>query len=133
MKSTADRATVQKRIMATVKSKDTTPEIGVRSAVHRAGYRFRLHDKHLPGTPDIVFARRRLAVFVHGCFWHGHDCKGGRLPKTNVAFWAEKIERNRVRDARVLAELESLGWASIVLWTCRLEECISELLERLRR
>jgi DNA mismatch endonuclease (patch repair protein) len=108
--------------MSRVGSRDTTPEKLVRSAAHRLGYRFRLHAKNLPGKPDLVFVARRKVVFVHGCFWHGHRCAKGRAPKSNQAFWNEKIRANRKRDRRNNALLRAAGWNVLVLWQCELKE-----------
>lgn len=105
--------------MAKIRSKNTKPEVQLRSLLHRAGYRFRVHGKSLPGRPDLVFAGRRKVIFVNGCFWHGHSCPVGlRLPKTNTEFWALKRQRNQERDARQYQELKSLGWSSFVIWEC---------------
>lgn len=107
--------------MRAVKGRDTKPEMIVRRVAHALGYRFRLHRNDLPGSPDLVFPARRKAIFVHGCFWHGHDCaRGSRKPKTNAAYWSAKIARNVARDARALADLETLGWDALVLWECEL-------------
>lgn len=114
--------TQRSRIMASVGTKNTGPEVLVRSALHRLGYRFRLHRKDLPGRPDIVMPARRLILFVHGCYWHGHGCRKGRLSKSNVAYWGPKIEENRARDARNVAALETLGWDVRVIWQCELKE-----------
>jgi DNA mismatch endonuclease (patch repair protein) len=109
--------------MRAVKSKDTTPEITVRKIIHGMGARFRLHRKDLPGSPDLVFPSRRLALFVHGCFWHGHNCpRGARSPKTNSEYWATKIDRNRKRDAKAIQALSELGWRSHVIWECELRD-----------
>lgn len=114
---------VRSRTMRAVKSKNTTPEMIVRRLIRRMGYRFRLHQKDLPGSPDLVFPSRRLAMFVHGCFWHGHDCaRGARSPKTNGEYWAAKIERNRKRDAEAIGALSDIGWRSCVIWECELRE-----------
>lgn len=119
--------------MRAVKSKDTKPERIVRKLVHSLGYRFRLHRKDLPGVPDLVFPRLRKVVFVHGCFWHGHDCKrGARSPKENADYWSEKIARNRKRDASQLAELQSAGWSPLIIWECELKDA-STLRERVER
>jgi len=107
--------------MSRVKSRDTAPERAVRSMIHAMGYRFRLHRKNLPGKPDIVFGPRKKAVFIHGCFWHGHRCPKGRLPKSNEAFWRAKIETNRARDKRNTRRLKSLGWGVLVVWQCHLK------------
>lgn len=116
------------RIMAQVKAKNTAPELKVRKALHAAGYRFRLHRKDLPGHPDIVLPRYRMAVFIHGCFWHGHDCSSFRLPKTNKEYWVHKITRNKMRDAQAVKDLDSMGWRTQIIWECALEEGIRELL-----
>lgn len=122
MCETSERETPDRRsaIMAAVKTKDTGPELAVRRLLYRRGYRYRIHCRDLPGTPDIVFRGRKKAVFVHGCFWHGHDCRGGRLPKSRLDYWAPKIEANGKRDARNLTELEQAGWQAMVLWQCEL-------------
>ncbi len=110
-------------VMARVKGRDTRPELALRRLLHRAGYRYRLHLKDVPGRPDLAFPRRRAAVFVHGCFWHGHDCaRGARAPKANAAYWSAKIGRNRARDAVVQAALESQGWRALVVWECELKQ-----------
>ena len=106
--------------MASVRSKNTKPEMRVRRAVHRMGYRYRLHRKDLPGKPDLVFPSRRVALFVHGCFWHGHPCKrGDRIPATNVDYWREKIARNRYRDEINQQTLVDIGWLPVVVWECQ--------------
>ena len=110
--------------MARVRGKDTKPEMIVRRAMHAAGLRYRLHDRRLPGTPDLVFPGRRVTLFVHGCFWHRHDdpsCKLARLPKSRVNFWGPKLEGNRLRDVRCVAELEAQGWKVLVTWECELK------------
>lgn len=112
---------VRRRTMQAVKSKDTAPELLVRSLAHRMGYRFRLHRKDLPGKPDLVFSGRRKAIFVHGCFWHGHDCaRGARVPKSNRAYWMKKIARNKERDRAACAALMNLGWKYLIFWECAL-------------
>lgn len=109
--------------MRAVKGWDTEPEIIVRRLVHRLGYRFRLHRADLPGKPDLVFPGRRAAIFVHGCFWHGHGCRrGARIPKTNSIYWTAKLTRNAARDARHLIDLERLGWRALVIWECELKD-----------
>lgn len=113
-------------VMRAVKGRDTRPEMAVRRAAHALGYRFRLHRRELPGSPDLVFPSRKTAVFVHGCFWHGHDCpRGARAPKTNADYWRAKIARNVARDARVIAELEALGWRPAVIWECMINDPIA--------
>ncbi|MDH7601926.1 MAG: DNA mismatch endonuclease Vsr [Armatimonadota bacterium] len=110
-------------IMSRVREKNTSPELIVRSFVHRLGYRFRLHRKDLPGKPDIVFPSRRKVIFVHGCFWHGHQCpRGDRIPKTRQSYWLEKIARNTTRDSQHEQELASLGWKSLVIWECQIKD-----------
>jgi len=123
------------RHMARIKTRNTKPEMVVRSALHRLGYRFRLHRKDLPGTPDIVLPSRRLALFVHGCFWHGHkspSCKLGRIPKSRAEFWVPKIEGNRERDRRKASALEDAGWRVATIWECQLADR-EGLPDRLRR
>jgi DNA mismatch endonuclease (patch repair protein) len=106
-------------IMRAVKSRDTSPELAVRKLLTEMGYRYRLHSKKLPGVPDIVFPSRKTAIFVHGCFWHGHSCKrGARTPKTNIAYWRAKIARNVARDRRRASELRRLGWRAKIVWEC---------------
>lgn len=110
-------------IMARVRGRDTKPELIVRRLLHALGYRFRLQLRDVPGRPDLGWRNRRKAVFVHGCFWHGHDCpRGRRKPVANAAFWAAKIARNRARDAATLARLDALGWTALVLWECELKD-----------
>lgn len=112
---------VRRRTMQAVKSKNTAPELLVRSLAHRMGYRFRLHRKDLPGKPDLVFPGRRKAIFVHGCFWHGHDCaRGARVPKSNRDYWTKKIARNKERDRAACAALAHSGWTYLILWECNL-------------
>ena len=107
--------------MARVKGKDTKPELVVRSALHRAGLRYRLHHKGLPGRPDIVFPSEKVAVFVHGCFWHRHEgCPRTRTPKTRVGFWEEKFAGTVERDRKATAALEAEGWHVHVIWECEL-------------
>lgn len=111
------------RIMRAVKARDTVPEMIVRRLVHSMGYRYRLHRKDLPGKPDLTFQRRHKVIFVHGCFWHGHDCKrGARLPKTNRDYWETKITRNRERDQQHDQELRCQGWRILVVWECQIKE-----------
>ena len=105
------------RIMRAVPSANTTPEMMVRRTAHRLGYRFRLHRGDLPGKPDLVFPSRRKAVFVHGCFWHGHKCaRGARIPKNNREYWIRKIAANRARDKTNPAKLRELGWKSMIIF-----------------
>lgn len=120
MKETPEQ---RSRIMRSVKGADTGPEMTVRRLVHRMGYRFRLHRKDLPGKPDLTFPRLRKVVFVHGCFWHGHDCaRGARPPKANAEYWRTKIGRNAARDAAHIVALQNEGWAAAVIWECELKK-----------
>lgn len=115
--------TARSERMSRVRSKDTSPEMTVRRLLHAMGYRYRLHCRDLPGRPDIVFRKRRKAIFVHGCFWHRHDdpsCKLARLPKSRLDFWAPKLESNRERDRKNLQKLRDEGWKVLVIWECQL-------------
>ena len=114
--------------MATVKNKDTNPELIVRSHLFRAGYRYRLHAKALPGSPDIVLPRYRAAVFVHGCFWHGHTCSRGRRPQTNCDFWDSKLNQNIARDKGNQEALAQAEWRVFVVWTCQIDHDTDQLL-----
>lgn len=116
--------------MSRIRGKDTKPEMVVRSLVHRLGYRFRLHRKDLPGKPDLVFIRLKKIIFVHGCFWHLHACKYGRVrPKTNADFWQAKRLSNKQRDQKNVRTLKSLGWDVLVVWQCQIKQ--ENLIERL--
>ncbi|WP_314752730.1 very short patch repair endonuclease [Gluconacetobacter entanii] len=106
------------RMMAGIRGKDTKPEMVLRKGLHALGFRFRLHDRKLPGTPDLVFPRYGAIIFVHGCFWHGHDCHLFRLPGTRTEFWHSKIERNRTVDARTVVALRDSGWRVGTVWEC---------------
>lgn len=111
----------QRRLnMSRVRAKDTRPEMIVRRLLHSLGFRFRLHRRDLPGRPDIVLPSYRAAVFVHGCFWHGHDCSLFRLPATRTEFWAAKIAANRRRDGDAVSALHDIGWRSLLIWECAL-------------
>lgn len=132
------KAADRRRAMQAVRTRDTKPELAVRKRAHAAGLRFRLHRRDLPGTPDLVFPRRRIALFVHGCFWHGHpECQRSALPKTNVAFWSAKIEKNKARDRAAAEALQLLGWEVIVIWECetrsteKIDECLPPLIPKL--
>lgn len=106
-------------LMAAIRSKDTTPEFVVRRVVFKLGYRYRLHVKRLPGSPDLVLPGLRKAIFVHGCFWHGHaNCRFGRLPRSNLGYWRPKIAGNKERDRRNRGALRRLGWQTLVIWQC---------------
>lgn len=107
--------------MRAVKGSDTTPELVIRHLAHSMGYRYRLHRKDLPGKPDLVFPGRRKVIFIHGCFWHGHDCaRGARVPKNNREYWIKKIDGNQMRDRAALDALARSGWQTLVLWECEL-------------
>lgn len=106
--------------MRAVPNRGTVPEKLIRAMLHRLGYRFRLHRKDLPGTPDVVFISRRKVIFIHGCFWHQHKCKRGSKPTSNRAFWNRKLKRNVERDAEHLIRLKRLGWKALVVWECSL-------------
>lgn len=120
------------RTMARVRSKNTKPELRVRALLHRMGFRFRLHRRDLPGTPDLVLPKHRAAIFVHGCFWHAHPgCARATMPSTRMEFWTTKLARNVERDAKKLRELQAAGWRVLVLWECETRD--AEALEaRLR-
>ena len=134
-----DRLSEERRsaLMSKVKGKDTGPELLVRKAAHRMGFRFRLHRKDLPGKPDIVFPRFKVAIFVHGCFWHSHrSCPKGRLPKSKLDYWGPKLRENTKRDRRNLSRLRKLGWQAHVIWQCETtdpahtEELLRDILNR---
>src|SRR5688572_10805364 len=114
----------QKRsdVMSKIRSKNTKPELMLRSFLHKEGYRYRIHRKDLPGKPDIVFPRQKVAIFVHGCFWHYHkDCNEGRIPSSNSKFWREKLEKNIAKDEKYIEALKLVGWKVIVIWECEIE------------
>jgi DNA mismatch endonuclease, patch repair protein len=107
--------------MSRIRNKDTTPELIVRSLLHRMGYRFRLHRKDLPGKPDIILPKYKTVIFVHGCFWHRHeDCQYSYIPKSHVKFWEEKFKSNMTRDNKIQSELKALGWKIFIIWECEL-------------
>ena len=111
--------------MQAIKCKNTSPELAVRKALHAMGFRFRLHRKSLPGRPDVVLIRERVAIYVHGCFWHQHSgCPKARLPKTNGEYWGKKLAGNALRDQRNLSDLQGLGWRSLVVWECQTKDPI---------
>jgi DNA mismatch endonuclease (patch repair protein) len=119
--------------MAAIRGKNTKPEMVVRRLTHRLGYRYLLHERKLPGHPDLVFPSRQKAIFVHGCFWHLHDCRYGRVvPATNAVFWDNKRKGNALRDARNMESLQLLGWKVLVLWECETKD-LSALAARIRR
>lgn len=120
--------------MSRVKGRDTKSEMMVRRLAHGLGYRYRLHDRKLPGRPDLVFPKRRKAIFVNGCFWHRHDvpsCKLARLPKSRLEFWLPKLEANRLRDLANQRTLENMGWRCLVVWECQLgdRESVARILK----
>lgn len=116
MKETAE---ARSRMMRAVKGRDTAPEMIVRRLAHRMGYRFRVCRKDLPGSPDMVFPRLHKIIFVHGCFWHGHDCaRGARVPKANRVYWLKKIAGNQMRDQKNLEKLAAAGWKTFIVWEC---------------
>ena len=118
----SDYSAERSRIMRAVKSRDTGPEKIVRRIVTGLGCRYRLHRADLPGKPDLTISAMRSVIFVHGCFWHGHRCRrGARIPKTNTAYWSQKIAHNRSRDAAARRRLKKLGWRVLVIWECRLK------------
>lgn len=123
---TGETTKLRSRIMRAVKGRDTGPEMFVRRLAFNMGHRYRLHRADLPGRPDLVFAGRRKVIFVHGCFWHGHDCpRGARQPKQNAAYWSAKINGNRDRDAKNLAALNRLGWETLIIWECEIKEPVA--------
>ncbi len=136
-----DRVDKNKRseIMALVKSKDTKPELQLRRALHSKGFRFRIHQKKLPGCPDLVFAKYKTVIFVHGCFWHRHaGCRAASMPSSNISFWEGKFQRTLERDAQNIKNLKQLGWRVIVVWECdlrpkKLNETIEKLIKRILR
>lgn len=121
----ADHLTPQQRyhIMSSIHATSTKPEMKLRKALWRRGFRYRVNDKRFAGTPDIVLPKYRTAIFVHGCFWHGHkSCKNYVVPKTNTPFWTSKIARNQERDQKVWRQLEAKGWFVIIVWECQLKK-----------
>ncbi len=129
-------STERSTLMSRIRSKDTRPEMAVRSLLHRMGFRFRIHRKDLPGRPDIVLPRHRKIVLIQGCFWHGHTCRLASKPKSNESYWSAKLETNRARDARNLAALIGQGWIVLELWECEirrfegLEEKLQAFMQR---
>ena len=136
MADIVDKAT-RSRMMSGIRGKNTRPELFIRKALHKKGFRYKLHDKRLPGKPDLVFPRYRAVILVHGCFWHGHDCSLFKWPSTREEFWQAKIRRNREKDLEVLADLESSGWRVLVVWECAIKGrgklVETELLDSLER
>jgi DNA mismatch endonuclease (patch repair protein) len=124
--------TERSKRMSRVRNSDTRPELTVRKLVHGLGYRYRLHDRRLPGNPDLVFVGRRKIIFVHGCFWHMHRCHHGaaRVPKSRLDFWVPKLQQNRRRDLSEQAKLRALGWRVLVVWECELRGDLGKLTRR---
>ena len=132
-----DHVTKERRsfIMSQVGTKDTGPEMIVRRALHSFGYRYRLHRRDLPGTPDLVFPSRRKVVFIHGCFWHAHGCRWGQLPKSRPDYWKPKLETNRERDKRNIESLAAKGWKALAVWQCELkrpDEALDRIIDFLK-
>lgn len=118
-------------VMSKIRSKDTKPEMMLRSILHRLGFRFRVHKKGLPGKPDIVLPKYGAAIFVHGCFWHLHaDCREGRIPSSNKAYWKEKLEKNVARDQKHQKDLRELGWRVMIVWECEIEKSTEETVSK---
>lgn len=117
-------------VMAKIKSKNTKPEIDLRSALFSMGYRFRIHSKKLPGKPDIVLPKYKTVIFVHGCFWHLHkDCREGRIPSSNTDYWREKLHKNANRDAMNIEKLQKDNWKVLVVWECQIENNLEQVLQ----
>lgn len=123
MADLVDRST-RARMMSGIRAKDTRPEITLRKGLHALGFRFRLHAKDIPGRPDIVLPKFSALIHVHGCFWHGHECRYCKIPKTNTLFWQEKIRSNRYRDERTLRLQMDAGWRCLVVWECALRRSV---------
>ena len=118
-----DVPATRRRIMSSIRGSNTKPELLVRRLLHFLGYRFRIHLRGVGGRPDIAFPKRKKAIFVHGCFWHGHErCRSGRVPKTRPDYWRDKIQSNRDRDRRHLQALMAEGWQALVIWECELKD-----------
>lgn len=120
-------AAIRSRMMAGIQGKNTKPELAVRSNLHRLGLRFKLGGRQLPGRPDLVFPRYMTVVFVHGCFWHAHNCKCFRLPSSNSDFWRTKLQGNVMRDKQRIRELHALGWRTVVIWECAVRLATKQL------
>ncbi len=118
-------------VMSKIRGKNTKPEKLLRTSLHQRGFRFRIHRKDLPGKPDIIFPKQRIAIFVHGCFWHFHqECNEGRIPSSNSEFWKEKLLKNVSKDAQHIKALESLGWTVLVIWECDIEKQLEKTLSK---
>ena len=123
MADIVDKAT-RSRMMSGIRGKDTKPEMMVRKGLHALGLRYILNVGKLPGKPDLVFPKHQTALFVHGCFWHWHDCPAFRMPSSNQSFWREKIGSNRLRDQKNISALKSLGWKTLVVWECEIKKAV---------
>ena len=122
------------RNMASIRSTNTKPELALRSRLFKKGYRFRIHKRDLPGKPDIVFPKHRLAIFVHGCFWHLHDdCRDGHIPKSREEYWRPKLEKNVQRDTQHNLSLKELGWEVVIVWECEIRKRIDEVIQSIER
>ena len=119
------------KLMASIRSKDTKPELAVRRALHGEGFRYSLHSRAFPGRPDMALRKYRLAIFIHGCFWHGHDCGLVKVPSTQ--FWRDKIAGNQARDLKSITLLQEMGWEVVTIWECTLERDTKAVLRKLRR
>lgn len=119
------------RMMSRIRSTNTKPELMIRKALHRRGFRYRLHSSKVPGRPDVVLRAHRAAVFVHGCFWHGHDCPLYRQPSTRPEFWNAKIGANRARDEKVGTLLKDAGWRRLIIWECAIRGKPREVVEKI--
>lgn len=120
---------VRSKNMQAIRSKNTLPEITVRSLLHAAGFRYRLHVSTLPGKPDLVFPKYRAVILVNGCFWHGHDCQFFKLPSTRTDFWKQKIEKNRANDQKALLALKAAKWRVALVWECALRKKNADVFE----
>lgn len=129
MADIVDEAT-RSKMMSGIRGKNTKPEILIRQSLHKLGFRYRLHDRTLPGTPDMVFPKFQAVIFVHGCFWHAHNCRLFKLPSTRPRFWIEKLNGNRERDQKQLIELHARGWRTLVIWECATKRFASMPMDR---
>ena len=129
-----DRISKERRSwnMSRIRSKDTKPEKMLRSRLHMQGYRFRLHHKDLPGKPDIVFPKYKIVVFVHGCFWHGHNCSFAHTSKSNKVFWQNKIQINKKRDKKRVRQIKNIGWNSVTVWECQVHKGLDKVISKVK-
>lgn len=119
-------AVTRSRMMSSIKGKNTSPELTIRKALHSRGFRYRIHPAELPGKPDLLLPKFKAAIFIHGCFWHGHDCRYFKTPKTRTEFWLKKIEGNKARDQKQTEALISRGWRVLIIWECAIRQMKSE-------